>query len=118
RARVFVVATTSPAPTPPALADERLRPAWLRDFLRARPGISTMAADLPPPPTSRVGIDRVVERPPPSHESWWRADRVARFLDSLSPLQTSRLRARIAAKHLAWSTAYRRTRDGRPVWEI
>jgi DNA (cytosine-5)-methyltransferase 1 len=118
RARVFVVATTSPVPCASPSGDERLRPAWIREFLRVRPGISTMAADLPPPPTSRVGIDRVVERPPPDHESWWRADRVKRFLDSLSPLQTNRLRARVNAKHLAWSTAYRRTREGRPVWEI
>jgi len=117
RVRLFVVATKDPPPRPNA-RDPRLRPAWITEFLRARPAVATFAADLPPPPVSGGAIDRVIERPAPDDESWWSADRVARFLDSLSPLQANRLRVRRDAPRPAWSTAYRRTREGRPVWEI
>jgi DNA (cytosine-5)-methyltransferase 1 len=118
RVRLFVVATTTPPASAPTVVDARLRPDWIRGFLRARPGLATFAADLPSPPAPTGGLDRVVERPPADDERWWRADRVERFLASLSPLQAGRLAARVNSPRLAWSTAYRRTRDGRPVWEI
>ncbi len=118
RVRLFVVATSAPSPFRPAVDDERLRPAWIRGFVRARPKLAVVAADLPPPPPPRGGLDRVVERPAADDVSWWRAERVKRFLDSLSPLQAGRLRARTDAPRPTWATAYRRTRGGRPVWEV
>jgi len=49
---------------------------------------------------------------------WWRADRSRGSSPIAVPLQTSRLRARMASPRLAWSTAYAAHARRRPVWEI
>jgi DNA (cytosine-5)-methyltransferase 1 len=64
------------------------------------------------------GLASVVERLAPDDARWWDPDRVARFVASLSPLQLARLDELRASPDIAWRTAYRRTRDGKAVWEI
>ena len=43
---------------------------------------------------------------------------MARFVDSMSPVQRRRLDTLISGKGKSWATAYRRTRDGQPMWEM
>lgn len=118
RVRLFVVAATATRPPLDVDRDDPLRPAWLRDFARARPELGIVAAPLPAPPESGGALADVVERLAPEDPRWWDEARRARFTASLSPLQAERLRLLTKASRVAWATAYRRTRGGRPTWEV
>ncbi len=60
----------------------------------------------------------VVERFSADDPHWWDAARVQAFLEQLSPLQRTRLDRLGARGERSWATMYRRTRAGRPAWEI
>jgi DNA (cytosine-5)-methyltransferase 1 len=94
------------------------RPEWARRFVREHPEATVHAWDLPPLPRGPGSLARVVERLDSSDPHWWDAERVERFVGSLSPVQAERVDALRRAKRRTWRTAYRRTRDGSPVWEI
>lgn len=49
---------------------------------------------------------------------WWDSDRTSRFLHSMSDSQRARLDALVAESFISARTAYRRTRDGKPRWEM
>lgn len=49
---------------------------------------------------------------------WWKAEQRDAFLDSLSPLQSERLSEWRSDSRVRCLGAYRRTRNGRAVWEI
>ena len=51
-------------------------------------------------------------------ERWWDAERTAKFLDSLSPVQTARVETLRNETTVSYRTAYRRTRNGKAVWEV
>ena len=51
-------------------------------------------------------------------ERWWDARRTKAFVSSLSPIQLNRLEGLRQADEPTYRTAYRRTRQGKPVWEI
>jgi DNA (cytosine-5)-methyltransferase 1 len=95
-----------------------LRPRCL-DFIFHDRLLRTHAAPLPSPPSPLVGgfsdlVDRLVD----DDEAWWSGERRGAFFASLSDLQEERLAALAALDDTAYRTAYRRTREGRPVWEI
>ena len=50
--------------------------------------------------------------------SWWCPEQKESFLGSLSPIQKERLAKYVANRRISYLGAYRRTRNGRPVWEI
>jgi DNA (cytosine-5)-methyltransferase 1 len=77
------------------------------------------AAPLPrqEPPACAETLASYVDQLPPSDASWWPVERLARFLRSLSPLQSARVEE-LRHGRLAWATAYRRTRHGSAVWEV
>src|SRR5690606_4321850 len=64
------------------------------------------------------GLSSIVESVPPEDERWWDERRTAAFLASLSAIQAERLDALRKAKGISYRTAYRRTRNGVPMWEI
>lgn len=95
-----------------------LRPDWLH-WVFHEPALRTHRAALPdPPPLMTSGFSAAVESIDAHDPRWWDQARSAAFFASLSPLQSARaaeLSGRATAVH---RTAYRRTRNGRPVWEI
>jgi DNA (cytosine-5)-methyltransferase 1 len=94
------------------------RPAWAGAILERATGVRTHARPLPALPTASGGLDTLVERLPAGASDWWDAERLARFIDSLSPRQAERLERLRAGRRLVWRTAYRRTREGVPMWEV
>jgi len=117
RPRLFLVGAQHP-PADVLGGDSALRPAFLRAALDD-PGLRTHTAALPTPPELLTsGLARVVEALPESDPRWWDADRVADLVASLSPVQAHRFAALRDRRATSWRTAYRRTRNGRAVWEI
>jgi DNA (cytosine-5)-methyltransferase 1 len=117
RPRMFIVGVTDPSP------DDRLdfgadRPGWARSFALQVPDARLHARTLPPLPEGPTDLTEVVERLPADAAEWWEPKRLARFTDSLSPLQRRRLDDLKAMPTTTWRTAYRRTRHGVAVWEI
>jgi DNA (cytosine-5)-methyltransferase 1 len=119
RPRLFLVgAVTPPDHDEATRTDGVLRPPWLqRPF--DDPSLRTHRASLPaPPPLLESGLRAVVERLAPDDPLWWDAARTDAFIASLSPLQAQRAEQLRQADRVSYRTAYRRTRRGRPVWEI
>ncbi|MGC9220737.1 MAG: DNA cytosine methyltransferase [Solirubrobacteraceae bacterium] len=94
------------------------RPDWVRAFVEANPDARLHAARLPRLPTGPQSLDQVVDQDGEAGVEWWDADRVAKFRSSLSDLQAQRLETLEASPSVSWRTAYRRTRNGKAVWEI
>lgn len=117
RPRLFIVAAQQP-PTSDASDDSTLRPDWLQTPYND-PALRMHRAALPEPPALlEDGLSRVVERMGPDDERWWDEERIKAFLTSLSPVQDKRLETLRQGDTPTYRTAYRRTRDGKPMWEI
>jgi DNA (cytosine-5)-methyltransferase 1 len=70
------------------------------------------------PPVCAETLSAYVDRLSSEDPRWWPADRLGRFLRSLSPIQAERVAKLRCVGKLEWSTAYRRTRNGCAVWEV
>jgi len=117
RGRLFLVATMDPPEDCPEPNSE-LRPDWLQAVF-GDPTLTTHRAALPAPPTPlTAGLAGVVEHLPTTDERWWATDRMQAFLSSLSPAQAVRVEQLRTSPTVAYRTAYRRTRAGKPVWEV
>lgn len=117
RERLFLVATTDP-PNDEPVPNSELRPDYLQ-AVYGNPLLKTHRAALPPPPPPLTsGLGRLVERMSSGDPRWWEGSRQEAFLQSLSPNQARRLSQMMARKSFSYRTAYRRTRNGKPVWEI
>jgi DNA (cytosine-5)-methyltransferase 1 len=117
RPRLFLVGALEP---PTATADNvsELRPEWLQTPFDDA-ALTTHRALLPlPPPLLTEGLEAVVEIMRDDDERWWDARRTENFLSSLSSLQAERLKMLKDSGRTAHRTAYRRTRQGKPVWEM
>jgi DNA (cytosine-5)-methyltransferase 1 len=116
RPRLFILGATD------AADDEdwegELRPAWISDFVARYPELRVHARRLRIPPMIVRDLSDVVERLRRNDTRWWELEQVDRFVESLSPLQTDRLRSLRASRKIMWVSAYRRTRGGRAVWEM
>lgn len=117
RPRMFLVG----AKNPPEQADQvtsELRPDWAHDFY-GDGSLRMHRALLPDPPALRTGgFGEYVENIALEDERWWNTVRTRSFLASLSPMQKARLGDLKAAEGVRYRTAYRRTRNGSPVWEV
>lgn len=118
RPRMFIVGLQEPPPSVELLRPSPLRPAWALRFLASSPDLRLHIAPLPPLPDGPGSLDGYLEAIDSSSTLWWAGARRTAFVDSLSPLQTQRLRSLQRGRDLVWRTAYRRTREGRAVWEI
>ena len=117
RPRLFLVATMDPPEDCPEPNSE-LRPDWLQTVF-GDPLLTTHRASLPaPPPPLTSGLADAVERVAASDSRWWDQDRAAAFLGSLSAAQSTRVEALRKGRSVTYRTAYRRTRAGKPVWEV
>lgn len=117
RPRLFIVAAQNPPADEPD-PNSQLRPDWLQ-WVFGDDTLVTHRAALPEPPLPRTsGLGATVEKIAPSDPRWWDEARSKKFLDSLSPVQAERLANLRERKDVSYRTAYRRTRNGVPVWEI
>ncbi|MDE0704000.1 MAG: DNA cytosine methyltransferase [Rhodospirillaceae bacterium] len=71
---------------------------------------------LPEPPPVRDDL-RLAEVAAPDGE-WWPAERLGRFLTAMSPIQSQRVTSYQRRRRPGYFGAFRRTRAGRPVWEV
>jgi DNA (cytosine-5)-methyltransferase 1 len=117
RPRLFIVGAQDP-PASLFVPDDPLRPDWLRAPY-ADPALVTHCAALPAPPAPLAdGMSSLMEDTGPDDERWWDQGRTAAFVSSLSPIQAQRLEALRKGREFAYRAAYRRTRSGKPVWEM
>ena len=86
---------------------------------RARVFLLGTLGPLPalPEPPNQAGPLRLVDIAG-ANGDWWPPDRRDSFLDSLSPLQRKRVDAWRGDSRIRCLGAYRRTRNGRAVWEV
>ena len=83
-----------------------------RVFLFAHKG--TLSLPKPPPIRADLRLADVADRT----GDWWDAPRLERFLTSMSDLQSRRLTSYQKRRRTGYFGAFRRTRAGRPVWEV
>lgn len=118
RPRVFIVGSLSRVADRFSWGVDDLRPAWIARFVARHPDLLIHALPLKLPPPADAALPDVVEKLPPDDPRWWEGRRLGKFLSSLTPLQEARLEALKEAAEVSCRTAYRRTRYGKPVWEI
>ena len=120
RPRIFIVGSKKPLSTELSgdLEHSPLRPAWYKAFVARHPELHIQTYALTPPVPETHALDTVTERL--SHEDgrWWDEARRQAFLGSLSEINIVRVEELRKADRMSWRTAYRRTRQGKPVWEI
>ncbi len=117
RPRLFLVGAQNP-PEDLAESNSELRPDWLQ-WVYGDKSLRTHRAKLPDPPAPRTeGFGEEVEEIPLSDERWWNADRTDALMLSLSPTQLDRVKTLKRGAGVKYRTAYRRTRNGVPVWEV
>lgn len=118
RPRVFVVGHIELFQDADDWNPSELRPRWIANFRNRFPELGLQALPLELPRATKATLRSVVERLPRDDSRWWDDSRVAKFLNSLSVIQLQRVEALRSHPRRAWRTAYRRTRAGRPVWEV
>lgn len=117
RPRLFLVGAMEPPREAPS-AESVLRPDWLQKPFNA-PGLQTHRALLPePPPMLPGGLSRLVEAMGPDDSRWWDEVRTKAFMAELSPVNLARIEELRLSSQPGYRTAYRRTRQGKPSWEI
>jgi len=117
RPRLFLVGIQDPPDDVPEPNSE-LRPDWLQ-WVFGDKSLRTHRALLPaPPPPLTEGFSDIVETMSTEDERWWDESRCETFVASLSPTQLERVAALWHSPDIKYRTAYRRTRNGTPVWEV
>ena len=116
RPRLFLVGLQNP-PTAERF-DSSLRPDWLQQVF-ADASLRTHRAPLPEPPSPLMsGLSMYIEDMSDEDNRWWDAEKTEKFLDSLSPVQATRVEMLRKNTSRSYRTAYRRTRNGKVVWEV
>lgn len=116
RPRLFMVGCRVPPDS--GEKDSAIRPDILETFYSV-PGLQMHRASTPRLPSLKEqGFGEVVEDFPAGDNRWWSDEKTDSFLSSLSPIQMSRVLQLTNASTISFRTAYRRTRNGKPVWEV
>jgi DNA (cytosine-5)-methyltransferase 1 len=120
RPRLFVIASHQLEDIPPIdlMTPSRLRPDWLTRFISRHADLVWRDSLVPAPTPESNTLDMVVEKLHADDDRWWNSERTSRFSESLSPIQAERLETMQRKRSTCWATAYRRTRQGKAVWEI
>lgn len=118
RPRLFIVGALKPINHENAVIESSTRPQWLESYLEQHQELNLHMISSPLIPDSTPVLDNVVESFSPDHGIWWDEARTQKFVDSLSSVQRIKLDALTAGETRRWGTAYRRTRNNAPVWEI
>lgn len=117
RPRLFIVGAQNP-PRDTAKLSSELRPDWLQWVYGDESLVTHRAAIATPPAPLTSGLSELVETLPLEDDRWWNVERTEAFLRSLSPTQRARVSELRRATGVKYRTAYRRTRNGTPVWEV
>lgn len=117
RPRLFLVGAQNPIDA--GDQNTALRPdsiAWLH----ADPTIRTSMMPLPEVPSLLSGglTSDIIEVLPSDDSRWWDGSRTEAFVSSMSEIQRGRLDQMVSSGQVSARTAYRRTRNGIPVWEM
>lgn len=116
RPRMFVIGLLNPLGG--GELDSSLRPdkmAWIH----SDESLITHVTPLPDfPELQAVGFTKLADQLSDDDPRWWNDDRVNKFVSSLSETQRSRFDHLVNGKKVVARTAYRRTRNGLPVWEL
>lgn len=116
RQRLFMVGVMDPVGD--GDIDTTIRPDWL-SWLHADKSVRSHVTPLPTPPELVVGgLSEVMERLDDDDPRWWDDERTKKFIDSMSAVQRQRLDLLKHSETPVARTAYRRTRQGKPVWEM
>lgn len=116
RPRMFIVGLLNPLGG--GVLDSAVRPGKL-SWIHSDSGLTTHVTRLPEaPPLLSKGFTSLCEKLNDDDARWWDEARVDAFTASLSAVQRERFECLKGTKCLVARTAYRRTRSGRPVWEI
>ena len=117
RPRLFIVGLREQISEIPVRPDT-VHPRHLVDFMQSNPSLRVQALPFGQPAMPQLSIDTIVEKFRAKSSVWWDAERAGLFESSLSALQLQRVERLKERRALTWRTAYRRTRDGVPQWEI
>lgn len=116
RPRLFIIGVKNPVNG--GEQDTCLRPDWL-SWLHKDPELNTFMMPLPKAPDLLSnGFTDEIETVPDNDARWWSADKIAFFRESMATVQRERLELFVSMSGITARTAYRRTRNGIPVWEM
>ncbi len=116
RPRMFVVGLLNPLGG--GEVDSSLRPDKLA-WIHSDESLVTHVTPLPAfPDLKSGGFTKLAEKLPDDDPRWWSDERVCAFAKSLSESQHSRFDRLMKSRRVVARTAYRRTRNGVPVWEL
>lgn len=116
RPRMFVVGVKDPIGG--GEIDTSIRPDRLA-WIHSDPELTTHITPVKKAPVLLSGgFTDAAEKLPDGDPRWWDAKRSKAFVDSLSDIQRERFDQLKSADETVARTAYRRTRAGKPVWEI
>lgn len=116
RPRLFLIGVQDPLHG--GESDTCLRPDWLA-WLHEDPEVNTFMMPIPKAPEIlSEGFTQLIEEISDSDSRWWDAEQLSRFTESMTPVQRERLEGFINQSTTTARTAYRRTRNGKPVWEM
>ncbi len=118
RPRLFIIGTLEPLGGAASGVAGPLRSESVAAFVRANQDLMLQELLLPIPSQDDRQLRDVVERLDAGDERWWDGEQFGKFMGSLSPINQDRLALLEQDKITQWRTAYRRTRNGAPVWEI
>lgn len=116
RPRLFIIGVKTPVNG--GEQDTCLRPDWI-SWLHKDPELNTFMMPLPKAPDLLShGFTDEIETIPDNDARWWTIDKVAQFRESMAAVQRERLEQFVSMSGITARTAYRRTRNGIPVWEM
>lgn len=116
RPRMFVVGVKNPVDG--GEIDTSIRPDRLA-WIHADPELATHVTPVEKAPALLSGgFTGIAEKLDESDPRWWDERRCKAFVDSLSDIQRKRFDQLKDAGETVARTAYRRTRAGKPVWEM
>lgn len=118
RPRLFIIGSLEPLGGAASGMAGPLRSESVAAFVRANQDLMFQELSVPIPLRTDRRLSDVVERLDASDGRWWDGKRFGKFMGSLSPLHRDRLALLGQDGIMQWRTAYRRTRNGIPVWEI
>lgn len=116
RPRMFVVGLLNPIDG--GYLDSAVRPDKL-SWIHSDSSLKTHITPLPVVPDLMVsGFTSIADKLDADDPRWWNAERIGKFMSSLSAIQAERMEGLKASSTVVARTAYRRTRNGKPVWEL
>lgn len=116
RPRMFVVGLRNPLGG--GILDSSLRPDKL-SWIHSDDSLVTHVTPFSRVPRLKAnGFTKMAEKLPDDDPRWWDQERTEKFIGSLSDVQRLRFEKLLDGEMRVARTAYRRTRNGKPVWEL